>query len=93
LKPRIVEKDWKKNPKVSLLSGFGLLNKNDATPQSDITDEKFPHLDFMKSFNLQSVTVKKAPHPKVCLIKMINIQLKTVPEGKRINFTVSYIFY
>ncbi|CAF0998747.1 unnamed protein product [Brachionus calyciflorus] len=93
-----VQRNEKKkiNPEISQLSGFAFI-QDALKEEGEMGDEeekiddsiKFPGSDLMKNFSLRNLEIHHVPSPKACIIQMINIQLRTVAEGKRIVFTVS----
>jgi hypothetical protein len=55
----------------------------------DEKEKKYPGYDLMSSFSLRTPKTSRAPDPKSCIIEMINLQLRTLPEGRKIVFNVS----
>ncbi|PVD34056.1 hypothetical protein C0Q70_05318 [Pomacea canaliculata] len=77
----------KSKAKKSLLSGFGSAATEREQRTDDEQDEewiKYPNADFMKDFKKQKADPGNYPAPDICILEIVNTQLKKVAEGKNL---------
>lgn len=49
-------------------------------------EDLFPDLKLMRSFGIREIELAEAPDPKICIIEMINIQLRVIILNISINY-------
>ncbi|XP_005093507.2 uncharacterized protein LOC101862335 [Aplysia californica] len=80
-------KKKKNKAKKSLLTGFGasaVMDDLEDSSSPDMNWIKFPKSEFMKNFKKKKVDPGKFPSPDVCILEMVNTQLKKTSEGKNL---------